>query len=69
MKYTSHRTAVQQAVDRADFQAGARIYRSGWHIEQCENEMQRAGYLTALRNEADAETERYLANHPQAVAA
>lgn len=69
MKYTSHRTAVQQAVDRADFQAGARIYRDGWPIEQCENEMQRAGFMDALRVEADAETERYLAAHPQAVAA
>jgi hypothetical protein len=69
MKQTNPRLAVQQATDRADFNAGARIYRGGWPIEQCETDMQRAGFMDALQAEADAETERYLAAHPQAVAA
>lgn len=69
MKQSNPRTAVQQAVARADYNAGARIYRGGWPIEQCETEMQRAGYMAALNADADAETERYLVTHRQAVAA
>lgn len=52
-----------------DWHAGARIYRGGWPIEQCQNEDQREGWRAMLEAEADAETERYLATHPQAVAA
>ena len=48
---------------------GGRIYEQGWPIERCENEDQRRGYMATLNAEADAETERFLANHRQAVAA
>lgn len=55
--------------DRLDYHAGMQIYRDGWPIAQCMNDMQRAGFTDALTIEADAETERYLAQHPQAVTA
>jgi hypothetical protein len=69
MKQTKRRQLRATIADRLEYHTGVRIYRDGWHIEQCENDMQRAGYMDALRAEADAETERYLAAHPQAVAA
>lgn len=69
MKQTKRRQLRATIADRLEYHTGVRIYRDGWHIEQCENEMQRAGYMDALQAEADAETERYLATHPQAVAA
>jgi len=69
MKQTKRRQLRATIQDRLDYHAGHRIYRDGWPVEQCTNDMQRAGYMDALRAEADAETERYLATHPQAVAA
>ena len=69
MEQTKRRQLQATIADRLEYHAGARIYRDGWHIEQCENEMQRAGYMDTLRAEADVETERYLAQHRQVVAA
>lgn len=63
MNKSKRRQLRATIADRLDYHAGMRIYRGGWPIEQCETDMQRAGFMDALRSEADAETANYLATH------